>query len=247
MLLTVSSLGVQPVVGSAYDLLVSQASPVALSLQLVEGERLDGASLVVHRTDGSGLATPSVLVERGPAEVGAGVEWITAGWGDVRALEGFTLVLAEPVERPRVRVMVARGGGGWQLPTGSVAVTTEDDRVRVMLYDTLADRVRVELLDARDRPVAMVLDDEEPLELELGNEPRQLSLAVRGGEPLLRWSGPIPDEGIVVSDLAARLGAARGGRRQGPLVLELRAEVAGDLELQWAFATSKVEDLVAAG
>lgn len=244
MRVEVSSVGVQPVVGSASDLLVSKASPVTLLLSLGARERLDGASLVIRRTDGgSDLATPSILIDTGPARGDSGVEQVVAGWGEPRQVRGLSLGV---VDRPeRVRVWVACGDGGWHPPPASVSAVDEDSRLSVMLYDTVADRVRVELLDAQDRPMPMVLDDDDPLRLDLGNEPHDLSLAVRGRPPLLRWSGPIPEEGLVVSDLAARLESELAGGHEGPLVLELSAEVAGDLELQWAFSAAK--NLAAAG
>ncbi|MEM9456526.1 MAG: hypothetical protein AAGF11_20275 [Myxococcota bacterium] len=248
MLVEVSSIGVQPVVGSASDLLVSKTSPVTLSLGLGERERIDGASLVIRRTDGgSGLATPSIVIDTEPGCGGAGARQITAGWGEVRELYGLSLGLVGLPERPRVRVWVASGRGGWQRPPGSVAAIRDGSQLLVTLYETIADRVRVELLDAQDRPVAMKLDDD-ALHLDLGNEPRDLSLALHGQRPLWRWSGPIPEEGLAVGDLAARLEHELGtqGCRQ-PLVLELRAEVAGDLELQWAFSTARAKGLSAAG
>ncbi|MCA9707778.1 MAG: hypothetical protein KDK70_18145 [Myxococcales bacterium] len=246
MLLEVSSVGLQPAVGSARDLWVSRASPVTLTLQLAARERLDGASLVVHRGGDDGLATPSILVDAGPRMTAGGVEWLAAGWGEARQVRGLGLTLARPHERARVRVWVARGGEGWQPPPGAVTVATAGTRVDVQLYDTVADRVRVELLDEHERPLPMGPSESSSLEVDLGNEPRDLSLAVRGRGPLCRFGGAIPEEGLVIGDLVGRLGADSSDRR-GPLVLELRAEVSGDVELQWAFSTAKVEAARAKG
>lgn len=240
MLVEVSSVGIQPVVGSASDLLVSSTSPVKVTLTLGERERLDGASLVIRRTDGEGgLATPSILIDPGAHRSAEGLEQVTASWGEARLVRGLSLGIVDLPERPRVRLWVARGEGSWQPPPGSVSAVRDGARLHVTFYDTVADRVRVELLDEQGRPMPMVLADEEPLQLELSNEPHDLSLAVCGRDPVLRWSGPIPEQGLVVSDLAACLELEPGAKRgKGPLVIELSAEVAGDLELQWAFSSA---------
>lgn len=115
-----------------------------------------------------------------------GVEWLAAGWGEARQVRGLGLTLTRPHERARVRVWVARGGDGWQAPPGAVTVATAGTRVDVRLYDTVADRVRVELLDEHERPLPMGLSESSSLEVDLGNEARDLSLAVRGRGPLWR-------------------------------------------------------------
>jgi hypothetical protein len=60
MLLHVSSLGERPLEGSAVALAVSEATPVVLSLELRDEERLRLASLVVRRSTAVQVARPLV-------------------------------------------------------------------------------------------------------------------------------------------------------------------------------------------
>ncbi len=248
MLLDVSSLGSQPSVGSAYDLLVCPDSPVVLTLRLGRSERLEHGQLVLRRMDdGAGMPSPSILSESSTEGSVRGVEWIGAGWGDPRRMQGLTLAFAGVVEPPRLRVLVDRGDGTWRPLSEAPTVTalSVDGVTRLhVTFDAVATRVRVELLDLNGAPVAMDLDEVEPLQVEIGEQPEELSLCVRGHEPFIRWSGPIPEGGgLTIDDLLAALPPEQRPRDpETPLVLELRAQVAGDLELWWSFATSGATD-----
>jgi len=248
MLLDVSSLGSQPSVGSAYDLLVCPDSPVVLTLRLGHRERLAQGQLALRRIDdGAGMPSPSILSESGADGSVRGVEWIGAGWGDPRRMQGLTLALAGVIEPPRVRVLVDRGDGTWRPLTEAPTVTALSAQGVTRLhvtFDAVATRVRVELLDPEGAPVAMDLEEAEPLHVELAEQPEELSLCVRGHEPFIRWSGPIPEGGgLTIDDLLAALPPEqRPSDPEAPLVLELRAQVAGDLELWWSFATTGATD-----
>lgn len=245
MLLHVSSLGEQPLVGAAEALAVSDADPLVLTLELLVDERLDDASLVLRRATAPAPGLAAGISNTSAGGSLAGVEWVVAAWGQARQVEGLSLVFTSKPNPLVVRVSIARGDSGWYLPPGPHTFTLGAAmQQQVMLPDTVAERVLVEFLDPQGVSIAVDLSETSPPRVQLGRTPRDLDLRVRGRRPMLRWSGAIPEgAGITIGDLRSRLEAELGATVRAEAVhLELRAAVAGDLALQWAFESLRVAE-----
>lgn len=222
---------------------VSEATPVVLALELLEDEVLEQATLVLRRATHPGPAPTVTASSTSTGGSFVGVEWVMATWDRTQSVEALSLAFTSKPNPLLVRVRIARGGSGWYLPPGPHTFTLGAAMaLHVVFPDTTAERVLVEFLDAQGSPVAVDLSEADPLTVRLGREPRDLDLRIRGHRPLLRWSGAIPAEaGIAVNDLHDRLETELGREaRAGMVVLELRAAVAGELSLDWAFGTVRI-------
>lgn len=243
MLLHVSSLGARPLAGSATSLAISEATPVVLSLQLLDDERLEHASLAIRRSPAGDTGAPHLVLDTSANGSTAGVTWVTAAWGQARQVEAITLAFTSKPNPLLVRVHVARGDSAWFLPSGPHTFTMQAAmQLQVALPDVVADRVMVEFLDPAGVSVPVSLSATAPLTVVRGGEPRELSMAVQGRRPLLRWGGAIPTgAGLLVGDLPNRLRAELRGEVVAPGVsLELRAAVAGVVQLEWSFASVRI-------
>lgn len=245
MLLHVSSLGEQPMEGSAGELPLSDAEPLSLTLQLLDDELLDAASLVLRRTSAAGPSITPVALDTSAGGSWVGVEWVTASWGRAQHVRALSLAFTSKPNPLIVRVSIARGGSSWFLAPGPHTFTLGAAmQLHVELPDTVAERMLVELFDAEGAAVAVDLSGVDPVVVQLGREPRDLDLRIRGRRPLLRWNGAIPaGSGLVVDDLRTRLETELGTElRALPVTLELRAAVAGEIELEWVFGAMRVAE-----
>lgn len=242
MLVEVSSVE-QPTTGSVGSLAVSSATPVVLSLQLDDDERLHHASLVVRPSVAAVAVMQPELATSANGSL-ANISWLIGRWAQPRELRGLSLAFASKPNPLVVRVYVARGSGGWSLPAGPHTFTMGAAmQLNVSFPGAVADRVLVELLDSSNAPTTVSLGASEPLIVELGNAPRDLALAVQGRRPFLRWNGSIPEgSGFVVDDLLLRLDNELRGEIGSTVVLELRSEVGGELELEWSLGSLRIVD-----
>lgn len=242
MLLHVASLGERPAEGSAEVLSVSEAEPLVLSLELLDDERLHAASLILRRANPPGPGPVRGVSSTSAGGSLAGVEWVTASWSQARSVESLSLSFASKPSPLVVRLSIARGASGWHSPPGPHTFTLGATMgLHATLPDTVAERVLVEFLDPQGAAVAVSLSESNPLTVQLGREPRDLELRVRGRRPMLRWAGGIPEgTGLVIDDLRTRVDAELGTARASSVVLELRAAVAGEVALDWSFASLRI-------
>ncbi len=246
MILTITSLAEQPLIGSAAGLAAGTATPTVLSLALDDDEVLVAASLTLTRT-AQVLPTPAITIDTNVGGGVVGVQWISAGWQDARVIEAATLSFAGSPSSLVVRASIARGDSSWFSPPGPHSFEPSASPLAATFPDAVAERLLFELFDDDGAPATANLAAN-PLTVALGVEPRDLSLAVGGRRPLLRFGGAIPQtEGIVVDDLLGRMEAELDGEVRGTAVeLELRAEVAGGFDLAWSFSAVRVATRFAA-
>lgn len=237
--------GAQPLAGTAGGLSVTAAAPLVLLLELGDDERLDQAALTIRRSPVPDAAPPAVVLDTSAGGSTTNVAWVVAAWGQARQVEGLSLVFTNKPNPLVVRVHVARGDSAWFLAPGPHTLVVQAAmQLSVVLPDVVAERVMIEFLDEAGVSVPVSLSPASPPSVVLGAEPRELSLAVRGRRPMLRWNGVIPEgAGVVVDDLYSRLVAELRGELGAPgVALELRAAVAGAVELEWTFGAVRLAE-----
>ncbi|MEX1367819.1 MAG: hypothetical protein AB1Z98_32120 [Nannocystaceae bacterium] len=224
-----------------------------LRIDLGPDEVLDGIELRLVRSAGapvSPVALPvSQLSTDGPASPLSSLTWVAADLGATRSLDRFTLSFSSKPNPLTVRLRVARGGSAWYPPPGPQSFAMAGALSLTGSFpDTVADRLMLEMFvdggAAGEVPATVDLTAPSPLTVTYGQHARELGVGLLGGRRLLRVSGEAPaGEGVEVAGLLELLEDELGeGLRGQSIELEIGADVAGEVTLQWVLSSSRVQD-----
>ncbi len=232
------------------DLLLAPEAAV-WRIVIPDSNELAAASLTLRRYTGvSGAPFSDPVLETDGAGGGfAAISWIKADWGSARTVRTFELQIDTP-SNLRVRVQIARGGGGWFSPPGPHTFDVGDgqsDPLRGSFPDTVADRIMFEFLHRQTgEPQLVTLSpltgSDQPLAVSFGDHARDISLSVATKRDFFTHSGELAaGQPIELGDLLDTLAAETDTTLSDTeIVLELRAAVAGYASVAWSFAHTTI-------